>query len=631
MSDFSPDILSYIKPDKLQNIISNSPLKITVGQDNIDIYWNDLDYSNRLHKDVTNISVFKSEMIEVGISDLNNNILYSSSIIAGQPIAIYDSTRKSMWSGIASTSGSIDITDLLLSEYSHVYTLSSKPFRYNLRCYIKSPDILKISDIVPTYETGKSFHTTDSNAVKDSVILYEVRYEVTSKDTYTSNYTPIFSYGLETSFPVWRPLEKSNTSILKSVYWKKLKSVLTDANYYDKDYWTLPYSANEEYSIIGFIGVSNVFVDIFISDTLYQTLLTNEYGEFEFKYKFTKVPVNLTYQARTQDNKVFSAKSALITIQTNYIYTHLAIISSEVNSIMQDLLEIKSKTTIENCPAKYINDVYGLFAGFTRYANEDLDLYKQFVIGVYKIYNSIGYLQGLDQVRTLFTTLLPDYIDNIEYLSNASFEDVGRSGFDMVSVHSESMKIERKKYLYRVSAARVVDGAIEETDTTEIIVDNRWWETTTDFGYCVICWNACDYAQYYNIYRGIYSEEGAIDENSITKLVSVTDTFFIDTNSVVGSSEVLAPMYNATSMIKPQKIRHYNYIFMNAYKNLLKKPNYFTIIVFMKGNVYLPDYLIKRLQAILNTITPSEQFYNLIICNNVQSDAYNKLGVLINE
>ena len=143
-------------------------------------------------------------------------------------------------------------------------------------------------------------------------------------------------------------------------------------------------------------------------------------------------------------------------------------------------------------------------------------------------------------------------------------------------------------------------------------------------------WNRVSGADHYIIYRGQYSSDGVITEDDMVKLIETTQTMFVDTGVSYPSSNERPVLYNASVMETPANLKNTSHLLLGSYENLLKKPYYFTIFIYMKGDTVLPQYLIDRFNYILKTITPAEMFYHVIISNNSSVSVYNKRGIKVN-
>jgi hypothetical protein len=624
-----PSIVSYTQPSVPAVIVDNMQLLVDYQYNKVNLSFLDLDYSSGKNKDLQSIDIGKILVEEIPITDFTNYIIYSNEIFIGDHIVIHDYVKKSIWYGVAYVNGSISLSGFLLADYSHVYTVDSPPFRYNLRAY-KSTDIeINLYSETPSHVSSTNIKYTDTVVIKDSMVIYRIKYTMPDSTIYTSIATPIFMQDINSLTPMWRSLEKSNTPMLSNVTWKKIKSTLVDSNYYDKNYWTLPYSENEKYSLIGFCGISDCFVDIYLNNTLYTTLTSTQYGEFEFLYKYPKSTSYIIVQVRTKDNLYTSIQSSELTINTSYVYTFFSTISGEHNLIRQNQVFNNNKINIDSCDSSSFLDIFSPMVGFNQYASENITSYKQFVKGVYKVYNNIAYNQGMFDLMNLFKSTITS-IDNIVFLNNAQFEEVQITDVNFLLCKYNDIHLARKKYRYYITAVKFeTNMQKQETSPTIIDVDCRWWPLDHFKGHVALSWERSTYATKYYIYRGEFGVNSKIEETSITKLIETEYPYFVDIGEPTDGLTI-APLFNSTIMLPPATITNYSFLTVNSYKNLLKKPYYFNILINMVDDSILPDYLNQRFLTVLKNITPSEMFYHVIISNNSSVSVYNKSGIKVN-
>jgi hypothetical protein len=629
---YSDVIKTYTVPEVASG--SNTYLDVIHGEKSISISWKDLEYTSPKHEDIHKIEVLKFSTSALKIKSLTGSTIYSEDIIASKYYLVHDYVYNSFWQVIASEDGSISLSSNLIQDVSHVYTVDNPVSLYNIKLYTIDPDGITIGSVSPSKISGLIMSVSDFTICHNSIIVYGVKYVMPDDETHSISYYPVFHRELSKAVPVWRTLEKSNTPLLKSLTWKRLKSVLIDKNYYNKDYWAIPYSENK-FSLIGYIGINDCLVDIFINDTLYTTVTSNKFGEFEFKYRFGIETTKLTVQVRSQNNEVFTIFSSPIFIQAYHIYTHFAVLSTQYNSIRASQIEIKNKLSIDTCTVQDLRDIYAPRIGIDLVGNEDVSTFRKFIKLSNLMYQNIGYKIAYDQLKSMFETLVPG-IDSVQCIDNAELEEAYTTGIDMV-IHQFNMDgaispIVRKKYVYGVSAKRISkSGTIEETDPTEIIVDNRWMP---DYEYYhpinILSWSKVDYASSYVIYKGVCDDNSNLNRLLFTKVFETTSTFYVDAGVIPQDLNVTPIPYNSTVMVSPKNVKSLNHLTPGSYENLLKKPYYFTIIVYMKGDEVLPQYILDRLIYLLNIITPSEQFFSVIVANNLGTQIYNKKGIRLN-
>ena len=630
-SEFSRSVVTYSYPSQPTTDLFSNNLKVVAKQEGVTLMWNNLDFTSYSNKDVADITISKNIMQELPIQTYSNNIVYNSTIAVGDLICVYDYVNKSIWYGAATAPGQLDLSSTLVSEYSHVYTLESPPFFYNLKMYRPSPQSIVISKSAVTKVSGSELTYFDPTIPYDNIVLYTVTYSMPDESISTSISLPLQFTDLSATTPTWRPLEKSNTAILSSTTWKKLKKVLIDKNYYDQNYWAIPYAETQKYSLIGFVGIADCLVDIFVNDTLHTTTSTGEYGEFEFLYKFPKTTTVIKYQARTKNNFYFSTFSIPISVRTYHLYSYFAALSTEYNKLRQKQFLNKDKISIDSCDSTAFADIYAPLVGYSRYATESISDYRGFVRETYRIYNNIAYEKSLSDLISLFTSNVSD-IDSVDLKMSAEFEESQTLSINYISCLYADINMPRLKYRYYVSAFKADSlNNKQETSPAIIDVDTRWWPTIGDYrGYNVLTWSRVSGADHYIIYRGQYSSDGVITEDDMVKLIETTQTMFVDTGVSYPSSNERPVLYNASVMETPANLKNTSHLLLGSYENLLKKPYYFTIFIYMKGDTVLPQYLIDRFNYILKTITPAEMFYHVIISNNSSVSVYNKRGIKVN-
>jgi hypothetical protein len=232
-----------------------------------------------------------------------------------------------------------------------------------------------------------------------------------------------------------------------------MKKSLADKNYYNKEYWTVPYSQTEKYSFIGHVGVAFLSVDVYVDGVFNRTLETNAYGEFEFLYAVELHPTQLHFQARTKDSLYFTGASAPLQVQGNIIYSWFAAISTQMNSLRTQQQQLRSYIGIDTCPTEELNRIYSPYVGFERFADELSDSFRMFVKSAFQIYNGIGYEDGLGSFKNLLEQRI-DGIDHIDIYTKASYEEGAVSGMTSFIYPYDGEGLTRTKYVYRITACR---------------------------------------------------------------------------------------------------------------------------------------------------------------------------------
>lgn len=622
-SSYTKFITTYTYPSTPNTYIDNLSMLIENENNKMVIRFNNIVKADS-NSAVTRTVITKNIMTEIKILSMTDLVIESSDILKGDVVTIIDYKHQSIWCGTAVDDNYIDISNILLNLYSHTYTAAKPPYVHNLKLFKESSIEIDVSTI--TDLTDNAYIIQDPQVAVNNIILYKVTFFTPDDSIYSRIFCPIAGRHLSSTSIYWRPLEASATAVLKNLGWKNMRDVLIDRNYYNKTMWDLPYSKKDCYDIVGFVGIANCYVDIYLNDIFYRTIETDSYGNFHVKYYFPIGETSLYTIARTKDNSEVSSQSSTIIIRTQYVYSWFAAIAAQHAQVVQQNALARKQLNIDTADEPVVKNLYGQLAGLAIHGNEPISDFTRYVKAALSIYNNIGKQQAISDLITLFKSMI-DSIDDIKYISNAAFEDAYIPNYSLITSPRVDAPLPRAKYKYTVTACT---NDQQETDGTNIIVDMRYSaQSDQSQSNAVLSWTPVVGADYYKVYRGVYSSSNIFLGNSLLTIDGIDSTLFVD-NGMLATTALVPPLYNVSELSNIDSIKHLNYYYLNSWKNLLKKPNYFNIIISMIGNSTIPDYLLIRFNQMLRTVVLADQFYRIIVFNDTSISAYDTSVALIN-
>ena len=629
VSNYVSVVEAFTPPDVPSNV------KVIQESDFSSISWTEPKYADA-NKSITRIRLRKYNLTPINFK-LDSGILYSDDITIGEYYVVHDHAKISFWHGKATTQGQFDLASTIIKDSSDVYTVDTPVSKYNINLFkLDTENYIELAQFEPTFKSSKLTTYRDQAIAHKHLVAYGLICETPDALVHSETYLPSLNIDLSKVSPMWRSLDKSNTNFIKSLTWRRFKSALVGDVFYDKNYWTLPYTSKQKTSLIGWVGVAYSLVDIFVNGKLFDTVTSNEYGEFEFKYNFIPSDTKIYVQARSQNNVKFSNKSAVITVRAKQIYTHFAAISTVLNTLRSSQTSLRDMYSIDKCSVTDLNDIHARKVGLSLTGDEDPEIFRKFVKYCNILYLYMGYESAYSLYRTMCLALLKDICD-VKFLYNSDAEETQSVGVNSI-IHTfndaqQVSEIKRKRYLYGVAAKSLnAYGVEEETSPTWLTIDNRWYPAEEYYKPInIIEWDLVPKALSYTIYK---QEIGSLSRDYVTsevaKVWETKETFVVDLGNLDshGSGEYAIP-YNASEIDSPKNVRSVGHYLLGTYKNLLKKGNHFTILVFMKGDTVLPGYIRDRLIFILNIIVPSHQLFTFVEANDTGVKIFNKKGLQI--
>ena len=412
---------------------------------------------------------------------------------------------------------------------------------------------------------------------------------------------PVDTIDIEDAYPYLRSIENTSTGILANPYWSKLKSVLTDANYYDKTAFALPYCKDEIYELQGYLGVSNCNMDVYINDIYNHTTSTGAFGEFTVKFPFPKGITTVTLQARDKFNIKFSRKSAPYSIRTLNIYTWYAILGEQYTDINEEATLQQLDISLTESRNSSFEDRFSPFINLYKHGDEDEDKFRAIASVVYKAFEFASYRRAIETTLDAFR----DNVDEFDHYRVYYNEDLYNTQKTAFTYTLTSTGMNRNNYYYGVSAG-TNDGG--ETTITPLRVDRRWWPE----GYKnenILQWEYVEGADYYKVYRG--------ETSTGLHYISKTPYNFFNDIGLISPRITRSPqVFNFTGLVSPENLMLYDAYTVNNLFLRLKKPTSLVILIYGKDNLELPEYNTQRIIALLEKFIPPEIKYKLIFSNN---------------
>lgn len=587
VSTFSDVVTVYTYPSKPTNAF------ITYDNYDVTITWNTIDFTDGKNSTFTNYNIYRDITSEIVNFDKDEfDILIHPSFTVGKYLWVFDVFKRCQWFGIVTSTGVFPLPGTKLTNYSD-----------NSDSYVVNVDNLKVfvesgsKSLIGISSTGLFVDTTYS---KEKFYVYSVESEALGSRISNRSAYGCYTVAITNAYPYLRPVENSDTTILKNPYWRKLKAVLVDNNYYDKTSYAIPYAMDTIYNFKGYLGVSNCKLDVFINRIYAFTTSTGIYGEFNINYIFKKEIVELYFQARDKKNIGFSRKSSPYSIRTLNIYTIFAAWGEQYKDATDELNNLILDNSITTCRYTSFEDKYSPFIELYKVGSEDTTKFLQFAAEIYKAFQHVGY----DEVLIKFFNAFVNYVDGFDsyqiYYNNSLFKEMNTA----TNFVADNPQLTRGNYYYGVSAAKF-DG--QETPITEIHVDKRWWPNIYK-GFIVLKWDEVLGAECYKIYRKTSHTEYEF-------LISTTYTTFGDNNTLIPNSSITPIDINVTDLTLPIVKEIYN---VNVIDRVMKlrQTYYLNILIFSKDNQYIAEYQLDRINIFLNKFIPPELKYTIYYAND---------------
>ena len=588
-------VTAYTYPSKPSNLfVEYNGLTSTLT-------WDTINFSNNRNSTFLNYNVYRDIAVPINGATYDNTtgLLSNDLFTVGLTVWAVDIFKRVQWRGAVTTAGEfpLDSTTKLIgySDNSYSYTINID----SLTVFVEN----NTPDLIGSSSTG---YFVDATLLFDRHYIYNV--QTSALDSKLSSSVKYQCYTIDTTnaYPYLRPVENSSTGILANPYWRKMKDVLIDKNYYDKTAFAIPFSKDTIYNLKGYLGVSNCKLDTFINGIYYSTTSTGRYGEFDIDYKFTKSNVELSFQARDQLNIKFSRKSAPYSIRVLNAYTWFSIIGDQYDQMTTELDSIRSDVSMETCRYSYFEDKFSPFINLYKQADEDESKFRSIAISAFQAFEYATFDQSLRIVLDAFENNVPEFEHYDIYYNNTLY----RPKYTGRTFTCTNPSLPRGDYYYGVSS---VSDIGEETAVSKIRLDRRWWPNTY-YGANVLMWDYMTGSDSYNIYRG-YSSTG------LYLLRNVPGNVYVDGNyDTLTSTGAL--LFNFTDLLEPTNFRASLNVFVTGYIAKRKRKSTFSIVIYTYGNSSIPEINITRIRQLLSKMIPPELKYNILMTNDTTTTIY---------
>jgi hypothetical protein len=382
----------------------------------------------------------------------------------GSRIFVADVVKKSYWYGVCVSSGEFLLNDdsqfQLVQDNSSDYDISLN----NIRVYMES-SFEQIGMFTPNILTAENVEFTP-----ETLQFYAVSGTVGDTEG-RSSYFPLYTVALTKVSPYLRSVGNSDNKYMSSSFWRKLKNVLIDQNYYNKQSFDIPH-VRGMYAFSGFLGLYNCKVDVFINDVYSTTVLSDKSGSFKFSVHLTKSNSKLQLQARDQTNVGFSIKSNAQIVRLVNIYSFFSALAQEYTAIWEELLLQMSDFSFSTSRPTLLEDKLSPFVGITKDVSEDSNKFTEFIVQVYLAYEYAGYEQSLYMILDAMQAAIDEF-DHYEIYFRDSLMDTIQTGYTYAIADTQAV-LDRKNYIYGITTANIYG---EESEAATLRVDNRWWPT----------------------------------------------------------------------------------------------------------------------------------------------------------
>lgn len=622
-TDFSSAIYCALLPDTITSLYC--------FYDNYDItcVWEDsINVLNTEHS-LSHYLIEKSVGEAVKDYYINNDgDLASTNFFLGEHYLVIDYVKKSMWYGSCETSGIFALSDNTKFNYvfdqdvDYEVSINNisifKESEFTELCFLAKNNLEYI-----TNSNGTLISCTykDLNVEKDKVYFYRVSGCSSTDFSGFKLYYPLVIKDLKKIQPYLRSIGNSENVYLANSFWKKLKNVLTDSNYYNKETFDIP-ELKGKYSFAGYIGISNVKVDIFLNDEYNQTVIPDFAGNFVFAIDISKNNVKLQMQARDNKNIGFSLKSSPQIIRPVNIYSFFTALGMEYEDIWKEILLQLKDFSFDTSRPQLLQDKLKPFLDFEKSVYETDTEFTNIIKECYLAYEYAGYVEGLKKVLEAFKANVTNFDHYDLFVKDITFNTKQTaSSFVVRTLDLSSKMMDRKSYIYAITS--VSDEGFE-TSPSVIRVDTRWWPTkdtlSSDDDYSsfiALTWDNVSGVNKYNIYRKEISSDTYSNDNFKLLTTAITNVFidcglFTETNSI-------PPLYNITAYTKPKNLRIIHNTQVTDIFLAKRSMQWIKIIVYEKENTSIASVHISRLKTLCEDLIPPELGYDIIVCNDSYS------------
>ena len=599
----------------------NPPTNLIAAFNNYvcNLSWDAPFTSTGLNTDISNYAVYRGTFISLGNGTLDaNNTISNPLLTVGDTYIIFDNLKKNMWYGtVANTDGTVQLSSTnqyKIADTSTDYTVTDK----SITIYIYSSDLQIIG------------YTLDTIFVDNTITKNNIYYYAVAAIGYTNNYSsmiycPVFTPSLNGIVPYLRYVGNSTNALLNNRYWRILKNILIDKNYYNKNQFAIPYIANETYNFKGYLGVYNCNLDVFLNNTYYLTVVTDVYGNFEFNISLQKGDNLIQLQARDYQNITFSNKSSNYKITTVNIYTFFSGLGIEYENIWTEIYNQQQDHDFVNGRSESVENQVSPLVGIYRDISEADADYRQILLAVYNSYIYVGFKEALNMVFEVIKQYTAEIDDYEIYYNNEFYDTMECNVFPITSgAQISSTGLIRQKYWYAVTSTNEIG---EETDPSIVPCDDRWWPiTSTGYrGYNTLMWNEANGVDLYNIYRCDIDEYSSV--NDFYFLRTIPSNLFVD-NGMTSTGSKNPPPYNINNFNKPSNLRILNNKLSNRFM-ALRKRSWMNIFLYSVNDLEIPDYQLNRISMLCADLIPQEIGYDIIIARDSAVSSINTLQVNI--
>lgn len=603
----------YGIPTEVQNV------KGVFNNYNVALSWekpktNNVDITKGLNSTVSSYQISRLKVQPLQSISINNDtkVITHNSFILDSLVYVHDTKYKTSWFSKVTTAGQYELS--VDNIYNDIYEKNENYNAYleNLLVYVALPNI--------TYSTlsiQQTYNYIDSSLEFGNTFFYQFQSIDSRGQKSASEFIPITTTKLAERLPILYSIANTNNSLLSQYYWRAIKEVLIDKNYYDKSYFAIP-QCKGEYNFQGYIGISNAIVDIFINDILTKQIITKDSGLFEFSVPLAKGVSYLQLQIRDHKNIDFSKKTNNIKINTVSIYSFFATLGKEYNDIWTTILERKRDISLTNSNFDAFQDKIQSLYDIQKYAGEPEDAFRTVGQALYKAYNYSGYQEALNVVLESFKNVITD-LDHYEVYMNNSLYDTKLTGKSFVITTSTGLS--RANYYYGITA---VNDLGEESGPTILRVDCRWWPVTStgsaiqayDYsGFNALTWSESKGINRYNVYRYI-GRKDSIQPSDLDYLVTIPNNIFVDCGSITPNTTKKPPTLTFTYFNPPKTVKLIHNTKVASNLQMDRKSNWIVIVLYGKDATIIPEYQSYRLLNVLNDIIPPETGFTAIYCND---------------
>lgn len=413
------------------------------------------------------------------------------------------------------------------------------------------------------------------------------------------------------------PIYESEDALYGNPYFHSIKSMLVDANYYNKEVYALPLKPDDQlYSLRGTIGIYNSLIEFFIEGKLAATTLSDKNGEFKIEFNTPHKEFTVAIIAYVFNKSKSAVPISRLLFYKVLIHTNLAVVANNLTLAQNELISTFNENFIETASDFVIRDYFAKQIRLTYYTDDTEEGFRRQVKFLYPLL----WNNNQDSGPALFSQILDFYknggfgISNYKILEKGDqFTGTTNNSFHLnLSAMTAYSRLTKHAYRYYVSTTLVSNPNVE-AHPEEILFDYTIYTGIPDgkfFPAPIFKWVLDNPNQDfgYNIYR-------KIDEGPIIKIFTGSPPYFpyfFDTGVLPDLSGNF-PEFGYCDVPPVTNLSYYP----NSTLYTQQLQDYFdrfiTIVLYGVDGDPVPEGIRARLNILFTSMLPPEMFLTLSV------------------